>query len=241
MATLTTAPPAQGNDISGRDSVPPRTGGRDWSDFDLFEVRLRRARLGLVVGIIGIVMFFISFTSAYIVRKGLPTFDPRANILVYDWYSVPLPALLLINSLVLLISTITMELARRQSARDLAAAQLAPITKISSKSDSRISWLALTTVLGFSFLTGQLLVWRQLAANGFYVGTTPSSSFLYLLTAAHGVHLLGGVIALLVAGAASLLRKPATTQFVLVDVTGWYWHFMAVLWIYILCLFEFVR
>jgi cytochrome c oxidase subunit 3 len=85
------------------------------------------------------------------------------------------------------------------------------------------------------------MAWRELAANGFYVSSSPSSSFVYLLTGMHGVHLLGGVVALLVAGFASGLRRTADSQFILVDVTGWYWHFMALLWVYILCLLEFVH
>ena len=185
-------------------------------------------------------MIFISLTSAYIVRQGLPTFDARTNSLVRDWFAVPLPMLLLVNTFVLLFSSATMELARRQAARDLAVAGDETITPAGGKGQSRISWLALTIVLGLSFLTGQLIVWRELAASGFYLSTTPSSSFLYLLTGMHGVHLLGGLIALLAAGAASLLRRPAESQYVLLDVTGWYWHFMAVLWVYLLCLLEFV-
>ena len=65
-----------------------------------------------------------------------------------------------------------------------------------------MSWLALTVFLGLSFLAGQWLAWRELAASGFYVATSPSSSFVYLLTGMHGIHLLGGVFALLAAGAA---------------------------------------
>lgn len=242
MATLTTTPPTEQPDISlGHSGGLPPNGGNGWTDSDSFEIRLRRARLGLVVGIIGILMIFISLTSAYVVRKGLPTFDARANTLLYDWFPVPLPALLLVNSFVLLISSVTMELARRQAGRDLGPAGVDSLTQASPKNESRISWLALTIVLGLSFVVGQLIVWRELAAGGFYLSTTPSSSFLYLLTGMHGVHLLGGVIALFAAGAASLLRRSAATQLVLVDVTGWYWHFMAVLWIYIFCLFKFVR
>ena len=82
---------------------------------------------------------------------------------------------------------------------------------------------------------------RQLAANGFYVATTPSSSFVYLLTGAHAAHLLGGILALLVAGMASLLHGSLKTRSIVVDVTAWYWHFMAALWIYIFCLMKFVR
>jgi cytochrome c oxidase subunit 3 len=99
----------------------------------------------------------------------------------------------------------------------------------------------LTVVLGLSFLTGQWMAWRELAASGFYVATNPSSSFVYLLTGMHGLHLLGGVLALLAAGASSLLGRPVESRNIVVDVTGLYWHFMAFLWIYILCLLEFAR
>jgi cytochrome c oxidase subunit III len=197
--------------------------------------------LGLVVAVVGIVMIFISFTSAYVVRQGLPTFDPRTNRLVHDWFPVRLPALLLINTFVLLISSLTMELARRRAARDVMLEQVTSIRAASGRSDNRISWLALTVVLGLSFLIGQWMVWRELAATGFYLATGPSSSFVYLLTGVHGVHLLGGVLALLAACAASLLKQPADSRYVVLDVTGWYWHFMAALWVYIFCLLEFVR
>src|SRR5215831_17294285 len=78
----------------------------------LLEGRLRRARLGLLVGLVGILMIFVSFTSAYVVRQGLPTLDPRSNNLVRDWFALPLPRLLFLNTLVLLVSTATMEMAR---------------------------------------------------------------------------------------------------------------------------------
>jgi cytochrome c oxidase subunit 3 len=223
----------------GNGVLPPRR--HDGDDFGsrFFNTRLRRARLGLVVGLTGIVMIFISFSSAYVVRKGLPTLDPRTNLLLHDWFPVPLPRLLLVNTGVLLISTFTMELARRQAARKAALARLAGVPGVAA--EEKISWLALTVVLGLSFLTGQWMVWRELAASGFYVSSSPSSSFVYLLTGMHGVHLFGGVVAMLTAGVASVLRVPADSQFIVVDVTGWYWHFMALLWIYILCLLEFVH
>ena len=215
----------------------------DGDDFgsSFFDVRLRRARLGLVVGLTGIVMIFISFSSAYVVRQGLPTLDPRTDVLLHDWFPVPLPRLLLFNTAVLLISSLTMEIARRQAARKGALAQLASVPGVSMHAKEGVSWLALTVVLGLSFLAGQWMAGRELAASGFYVASSPSSSFVYLLTGMHGVHLFGGVVALLTAGAASLLRRPADSQAIAVDVTGWYWHFMAFLWVYILCLLEFVR
>jgi cytochrome c oxidase subunit III len=225
----------------GNGSVPPPGFGGDDFGSPFFDTRLRRARLGLVVGLTGIAMIFISFTSAYIVRQGLPTLDPRSNALLHDWFPVPLPRLLLINTVLLLISSVTMELARRQTARKAAPAQLRSVPGVSVKAKEGISWLPLTVVLGLSFLTGQCMAWRELAASGFYVASSPSSSFVYLLTGMHGVHLLGGVVALLIGGLASVLRRSADSQFVLVDVTGWYWHFMALLWVYILCLLEFAH
>jgi len=224
----------------GNGHLPPRRYDADDFGPPSFDVRLRRARLGLVVGLTGIAMIFISFTSAYVVRQGLPTLDPRTNTLLHDWFPVPLPRLLLLNTGLLLISSLTMELARRQAVRKTLA-QLASVPGVSADAKEEISWLALTVVLGLSFLTGQWMAWRELAANGFYVSSSPSSSFVYLLTGMHGVHLFGGVVALLSAGFASLLRRSADSQSILVDVTGWYWHFMAVLWVYILCLLEFVH
>jgi cytochrome c oxidase subunit 3 len=226
----------------GNGLLPPAwDGGGDNFGSPFFDVRLRRTRLGLVVGLTGIAMIFISFTSAYVVRQGLPTLDPRTNVLLHDWFPVPLPRLLLINTGVLLISSVTMELARRQAARKAALAQLAAVPGVLADADEKVSWLALTAVLGLSFLVGQWMAWRELGANGFYVSSSPSSSFVYLLTGMHGVHLFGGVVALLTAGVASMLRRPADSQSIVVDVTGWYWHFMAFLWVYILCLLEFVH
>ena len=207
---------------------------------DALSLRLRRARLGVLVAMIGVVMIFVSFTSAYIVRQGLPTYDPGTNALVRDWLPVRLPLFLFVNTGVLLLSSLTMELARRQAARDVLLAHVTSIRE-DAHGDNHISWLAVTVALGLCFLAGQLLVWRELATTGYYLATSASSSFVYLLTGAHGVHLLGGVLALLFAGAGSLLRRPAESQYVTVDVTGWYWHFMAALWIYIFCLMEFVH
>jgi cytochrome c oxidase subunit 3 len=225
----------------GNGHIPPHHHDGDDFGSSFFDVRLRRARLGLVVGLTGIVMIFISFSSAYVVRQGLPTLDPRTDVLLHDWFPVPLPKLLLINTAVLLISSLTMEIARRQAARKAALAQLVSVPGVSMHAKEEVSWLALTVVLGLSFLAGQWMAWRELAASGFYVASSPSSSFVYLLTGMHGVHLFGGVVALLTAGAASLLRRPADSQAIAVDVTGWYWHFMAFLWVYILCLLEFVH
>jgi len=206
-----------------------------------FSTRLRRARLGIIVALTAVVMIFVSYSSAYIVRQGLPTLDPATGTLVRDWLPLQLPSFLLINTLVLLVSTLTMELARRQAVRVALASGKIYSSGASRADANSMPWLALTAILGLSFLAGQWLVWRELAAHGFYVATSPSSSFFYLLTGMHGIHLFGGILALLIAGAASLLRKETTTAAIVVDATAWYWHFMTFLWVYILCLLEFAR
>lgn len=240
-ATLDEPQVSRGNEGGG----PPRFGGgddgRSGPGLPDYSTRLRRARLGLLVALTPVLMLFVSFTSAYVVRQGLPTLDPRTNQLVRDWIPVKLPTLLLVNTLVLLISSVGMELARRQTKLAAVAAVAKPAGDVSISAEGKTPWLAMTIVLGLLFLYGQWMAWKQLAASGFYVATTPSSSFVYLLTGAHAIHLMGGVLALLVAGIFVLLRKPITTRSIVVDIAGWYWHFMAVLWVYILLLLEFAR
>src|ERR1051326_2085755 len=108
MATLNPTIPAGGGYSGGDDAPNVLT---DYSG------RLRRARLGVAITITPITMLFVSFTSAYVVRQGLPTLDDKSMTYVSDWISIHLPVrLLLINTLLLVISTITMEPARRQMA-----------------------------------------------------------------------------------------------------------------------------
>jgi len=187
-------------------------------------------------------MVFISLTSAYIFRRGLPTFQGESNSYVRDWGGVDLPWTLLgINTAILLISSVSMELARRKAARQAALAPVKSIPGISLGDEKTLPWLGITVVLGFAFLVGQWLAWGELHARGFLVSTNPSSSFAYLLTIAHAVHLAGGMIALMWAARSSLLRKPAESQRIVVDITAWYWHFMAALWIYIFLLLGLAR
>jgi len=234
MASVSTTAALNGSRLSGGVSAGFASGV--CSDY---ATRLRRARLGLLVAATPILMLFTSFTSAYVVRQGLPTFDPRTNTMVRDWIPVKLPGIFLVNTCVLLLSSAGMELARRQSHRE-ALAETEPIgVDVPAGRASDVPWMAVTLALGILFLAGQWVAWGQLRASGFYVTTTPSSSFIYLLTGTHAIHLLGGVIALLVAGVASLLHRSAVTRSIVVDITRWYWHFMAAIWVYILCLLEF--
>jgi len=235
------------NQLGRGGSVPTIPSGGDDGGFPdsglpSYGARLRRARLGLICAIATVSMVFVSLTSAYIVRRGLPTFDDSSRTYFRDWGEVQLPWLLLaINTAILLISSLTMEGARRQIARRVALAPVESIPGVSLGEERNFPWLGVTVVLGLGFLVGQWIAWGELKGRGFFVNTNPSSSFIYLLTAAHAVHLGGGIVALLWAGITSLQHKPVEGRRIVVDVAAWYWHFMAVLWIYVFALLTFAR
>jgi cytochrome c oxidase subunit 3 len=218
MATVLTPPRLNtppGNDSTGGDGNG--FGERGYGDYGGGESRgwrvpARTYRTGMWMALAAIVMLFAAFTSAMVVRKG------GSN----DWAAIALPQVLYFNTLILLASSVALEISRRALAEGMAGR-----FKVS---------LYVTSILGVVFLGGQLVAWRELASHGVYLSTNPSSSFFYLLTAAHGLHLLGGVVALfyLVWKAPRLaagLKKP-----VAMDVTAIYWHFMDGLWIYLLIL-----
>ena len=177
-----------------------------------WHVPSRAYRTGLWMGLVAIVMLFAAFTSALVVRKGMST----------DWVSTTLPPVIYLNTFILLSSSLTLEISRRSLRAGFGV--------------GFARWLYATVLLGVVFVAGQLLVWRQLASRGVYLATNPSSSFFYLLTAAHGMHLLGGIVALfyLVFRARSIVSAPSRP--VSVDLTVIYWHFMDALWVYILLL-----
>ena len=133
-----------------------------------YGARLRRARLGLICAIATVSMVFVSLTSAYIVRRGLPTFDDSTRTYFRDWGAVQLPwALLFINTAILLISSLTMEGARRDIARRAALAPVRSIPGVSLGEERNFPWLGVTVVLGVGFLVGQWMAWGELKAGDF--------------------------------------------------------------------------
>jgi cytochrome c oxidase subunit III len=181
-------------------------GAQGWS------VPARAYRTGMWMAISAITMLFAAFTSAMVVRRGLSN----------DWAPTRLPEILYLNTLVLIASSITLEGSRRS----LAAGRINRFAR----------GLCVTLALGFTFIAGQLIAWRQLASQGVYLATNPSSSFFFLLTGAHGIHLLGGIIALLYLVFWARKYTLAPRKHTAVDVTAMYWHFMDGLWIYLLLL-----
>jgi cytochrome c oxidase subunit 3 len=187
-------------------------GGGDRPEHERERVPSRSYVIAMAMALAAIVMLFAAFTSALVVRKGLS----------FDWVSMPMPRVLWLNTALLLASSLTLELARRA----LGA----------HRSEAFARWLYVTTGLGVAFVAGQLLAWRELAAQGVYLATNPSSSFFYVFTAAHGLHLLGGIAALLYLVVRAGPIAAGRQRRIAVDVTALYWHFMDGLWIYILFL-----
>src|SRR5713101_3372599 len=145
MATFSTTATVDDPRISlGEDGVlPPVRGGGGDDGFGLpdYATRLRRARLGLLVALTPVLMLFVSFTSAYVVRQGLPTLDPRTNTMVHDWIPVTLPKLLLLNTGVLLLSSMFMELARRQIKGRVALEIATAAPSVTNGEQKLIPWL----------------------------------------------------------------------------------------------------
>jgi cytochrome c oxidase subunit III len=173
------------------------------------------ASTGIWVVVYAITMTFAALTSALIVRKGSS----------FDWQSFTLPSILYLNTALLLGSSVTLQTARRRVATFMGG--------IANPGESPARWLYITLVFGLLFVIGQYVAWARLSAEGFYLATNPSSSFFYLLTAAHVLHVLGGLAGLLYV--IGKLRKCELRRSTL-DAASRYWHFVDLLWVYLVVL-----
>jgi cytochrome c oxidase subunit 3 len=205
--------PSQGSGNGGWRNLVP-------ADGDLRRVKDHApppASTGIWVGLAGITMTFAAFTSALIVRQGAAR----------DWQHFSLPSILYLNTLVIIASSVTLEVSRRRVAAFMGGAR----AKNSAESPAR--WLYITLFLGLLFVAGQTFAWMQLRSQGLKIATNISYSFFYVLTVAHALHLLGGLGGLVrVIGKFnhSVLKRST------LDATSRYWHFMGVLWVYLLFL-----
>lgn len=157
-----------------------------------------------------VTMLFIGFTSAFILR--------RASA---DWQPLQAPPILWLNTLALLASSASLEIARRR----LRGWDLSSCTR----------FVLLTGALGLLFVAGQYVGWQQLAAQGVFLASNPHSSFFYVLTGVHAVHILGGLawfVAVMrrLRGMAYLPGEDGLRLF------ATYWHFLGALWVYLLWL-----
>jgi len=191
-----------GKPPAGRDG-----GGDDRKPGSSGRASPNRYYTGIAVAIVSILMFFMALVSAYVVRRGSSV----------DWIPFHFPPIVWANTAILLASSITLEVARRRLVIDSAAFR---------------KWWTITTFLGVLFLAGQLIAWRQLARQGVYLASNPASSFFYIFTGAHAVHVLGGVAALLFVTLRNFDRA-VVSPMTAVRVTSYYWHFLDALWIFL--------
>ncbi|HSC56684.1 MAG TPA: hypothetical protein VLC51_05745 [Nitrospira sp.] len=212
-------------------------GGRGDNHPDFGE-QLRRGRLAVAIGLTAVFMLFVSFSTAFVVRETLGRWDFRTQTYVTDWKHISLPfALFALNTALLVLSSLTLEISRRNAFRDAALAPALAIPGITIHREREVPWLGLTLLLGIGFLIGQTFAWIGLAKSGLYLASSPVSTFAYMITGLHAVHLAGGLAAILYA--ATVLRwhpRALERRRVVVDVTAWYWHAMTALWLLILIL-----
>ena len=164
-----------------------------------------RYRIGMWVTLASIAMLFTSLSSAYVVRSGT----------INDWFPLAVPRVMFGSTALILLSSVSIEIAKRKLRQGFV--------------ESYSRYLLLTGFLGLGFLISQLLAWRQLVQQGVYIQSHPHSSFFYLLTGVHGLHVLGGLLALTFLWLKS--RRQAAA-----DAVSIYWHFMDALWIYLFLL-----
>jgi len=173
-------------------------------------------RTGIWVGLAAIAMSFAALTSALYVREGSG---------YADWTHIDLPPILWFNTLALILSSVALERARRRVSAFMRAEE--------GTRSAAMLWLNLTMLLGLLFVVGQYFAWLKLRSEGLYLPTNPNSSFFYLLTGVHVIHVLGGL-----GGLTRVMVKFRSTALPLrrstMDASSYYWHFMGLLWIYLL-------
>lgn len=192
--------PPTGHDGGDEDGKHPR---RDHSS-------PKRYYTGMALGIVSILMFFMALAATFLVLRG-----------GRNWVPVHIPTLMWFNTVVLLASSITLELARREL--------------VQCRLSTYRNWWLLTTAFGVGFLIGQIFAWRQLVAQGIYLANNSASSFFYIFTGAHALHLFGGVAALIYVAKRNF-EHAQVTRAVAAEVTSYYWHFMDALWLFLLVL-----
>lgn len=165
-------------------------------------------KFALWLFLVSIVMLFAAFTSAYIVRRG------EGN-----WLDFDLPALFSYTSVVIVLSSITMQWAYVSAKKDNL-----DMLKVA---------LSLTTVLGIAFLVGQWYAWGDLVDKDVYFVGNPSGTFIYVLTGVHGVHLISGVIFLIIVLISSFRYKVHSKSLLRIEMCATYWHFLGALWLYL--------
>jgi cytochrome c oxidase subunit 3 len=232
----------------GRGVLPPLShgggggggGGRGDGHEPDYAWKLRRYRLGLVLALISIALLFVTLTVCFLLLRNGNRYDAATGRFSTSWTPIPIPlTLLLVNTGILLVSSITLERARRLARMEAILVPATQIPGIAPVAQNALLWVQATALLGLAFLFGQWLAWQWLRTKDIFSTSGPASSFAFFMTGAHAVHLVGGIGVLLYACFGPGPRHSLERRRIAVDVTTFYWHFMSLLWIYILGLLWF--
>ncbi len=164
----------------------------------------------LAIGIGSIVMLFAGLTSGYIVRQA------EGN-----WKFFELPSVFYVSSIIILISSFTMQMAIRAVKKD-------DLSQVKT-------FLLITLGLGLAFVFSQFLGWNELVKNDVYFADklTPSGSFFYVITGLHLAHLAFGLLGLIITGSKSIRERYSSKNYLGISLCAIYWHFLGGLWIYL--------
>jgi cytochrome c oxidase subunit III len=179
----------------------------DFRDQSGSSVPAAKIGLGVFLAVVG--SLFALLISAYSMRTNM-----------VDWRELPLPRLLWFNTGVLVMSSVALQWAHMAARRD--------------DIDGLIVGLLVGGASAMTFLAGQLLVWQQLNVAGYFVASNPANSFFYLITAAHGLHLMGGLVALGRTTAKVWRGAPMMQVRLSVELCAIYWHFLLLVWLVLL-------
>ena len=190
----------------------------DGRDSALIHAEPPPVRVGLWVFLAVVTSFFVLLMTAYVIRMSphlVQTIDLR------DWRPVAEPPVLWLNTVLLAVGSVGMEIARR-GLRD-------------RHYDRAARGLLAGGAFAIAFLVGQWIAWRQLQAAGYYAAANPANAFFYVLTGLHALHLLGGLV-VWARATARVLRGSTSleTTRVSVDLCTVYWHYLLAVWIVLL-------
>ena len=173
--------------------------------------RIQALRFAMWIAMVSIVMLFGAFTSAYLVRK------PVGN-----WYEFKLPIQFLYSTIIIVLSSLSLELSYKNFKNNVS-------------SQYKI-YLTISFLLGIAFLISQAMAFQYMMGIGLFIDLNVSVSFLYVIAGMHGLHVLGGIIAIVISMLVAFTTTLQVTEFKILkfDLLRQYWHFIGVLWIYLL-------
>jgi cytochrome c oxidase subunit 3 len=179
----------------------------------------------------GDMMFFVVLVVLFYARQAGTHMDPRTLGQVRDWRPVMMPPILFLNTAILLVSLLTMELARYHIFQEIDVMEEWLGLGRPALNRTR-PWVLATLVLGALFLVGQGIAWHQLTTEGFAFDrwATPASYFFYVITGLHAAHLALGVVVLFICLCTLGMIRRVHYRQIAVDATAWFWHAMGLAW-----------